>query len=487
MLARKRIRCMMMMKKTRTELYRLGVLKPIYKVMVIYLYLNRGDLMNQSLLRKALYPLSLIILISFISGCTHNRDQSEKTVQTAAPAKVTLKVVQSLMAPQRTDQLEILIEQFEAEHPGIAIELVSPNYDTADKDIMAMLEQNEEVDIVEVRDITAHEFVKRGLLVSLEKYIAGWSNYMLLSVNARLMARDVANITYYIPSSLYQVQLYYRKDWFDAKALQVPETWEQLFFVAKQLTKPEIGQYGYAFRGGRGAANTLSSIIQDYNGNNVSAGNSMFNLDGTTIFKGARAAEALELYRKIYVETSHPTSIDWGYKEQVQAFVDGKAAILIQDSDVIPMIQEKLKANAWATAPLPVGPEGVSHYNLGAAGWGIALQSKHRDEAWAFISYLSSFESNKAFADAAGVISIYNNALDNEKYSTGTYAPYTLMRNNPIRYQGVKRPSHYSNYSEYFEEATVAGRQYLQGVVSTEALLDQFNDFWQRQRELEGD
>lgn len=443
--------------------------------------------MKRSLFYKALYPLSLIIMISFIGGCTNNRGQTEETEQTPAPAKVILKVVQSLMSPKRTAELERLIEQFEADNPGIAIELISPNYDTADADILTMLEQNQEADIVEVRDITAHAMAEKGLLVSLEKYISGWSNYMLLSENSRLMARAVADITYYIPSSLYQVQLYYRKDWFDAKALQVPETWEQLFFVSKQLTKPEIEQYGYAFRGGRGAANPLSAIIQDYNGNNVNADDSMFNLDGSTIFKGERAAEALELYRKIYVETSHPASIDWGFNEQVQAFTDGKAAILIQDTDVIPSIQDNLSRNQWATAPLPAGPEGVSHFNVGAAGWGIALQSKHKNEAWAFISYLSSLERNRDFADAAGVISIYSNALDEEKYSTGTYAPYKLMANDPIRYQGVKRPTHYTNYGVYFEEAAVIGRKYLQDTVSTEAILDHFNDFWLKQKELEGD
>ncbi|MGO4545277.1 extracellular solute-binding protein [Paenibacillus sp. 2TAB23] len=439
------------------------------------------------LLSKGLYPFSIILMISLISGCTTTSNESELPEQTGAADKVTLKMVQSLTTPQRTRQLEKLIAQFEKEHPNIGIELISPDYETADDTILSMLDKREAVDIVEVRDITAHVYASRGLLVSLEKYIGAWDNYTLLSDNARLMARDVADITYYIPSSLYQVQLYYRKDWFDARALQVPETWEQLFFVGKQLTKPEIGQYGFAFRGGRASANTFSSIIQDYNGSNVSASESMFNVDGTTIFESSGAAEGLELYRKLYLETSHPTSIDWGFNEQIKAFTEGKAAMLIQDSDVIPFIEDKLEDSEWATAPLPVGPEGVSHYNVGAAGWGIALQSKHRDAAWLFISYLSSLENNRSFADAAGVITIYNNALEQEKYATGPYAPYMLMSNDPIRYQGVKQPSHYANYSEYLQLALTEGRKYLQESISTDTLLKQFDVFWKEQRKLKGD
>ncbi|OBZ10088.1 sugar ABC transporter substrate-binding protein [Bacillus sp. FJAT-26390] len=442
--------------------------------------------MKLKLMGKALYPLSLIIMVSFISGCMHTGGRTDKKEPTAAPDKVTLKVVQSLTTPQRTAQLRKLIEHFESVNPNISIELVSPDYETADEKILDMLENKRQVDIVEVRDITVHEYASHDLLASLENYIATWSNYMHLSENARLMARDFDNITYFIPSSLFQVQLYYRKDWFDAKALQVPETWEQLFFVGKQLTKPEIQQYGFAFRGGLGAASMLSSIIQDYNGDKVDANDSMFNTDGSTIFTGERAAEALELYRKIYVETAHPTSIDWGFKEQVEAFVDGKAAMLIQDSDVIATIQEKLKEGEWATAPLPTGPQDVSHYNVGAAGWGIAKQSGHKDEAWAFISYLSSQDNNRAFTDSTGVVSIYNDDYDVEKYSTGPYAPYMLMENNPIRFRGVKRPSQYTRYSEYYQMCAKAGRQFLQESISAKTLLKQFDDFWLRQRDAAG-
>jgi multiple sugar transport system substrate-binding protein len=439
--------------------------------------------MKLKLMGKALYPLSLIIMVSFISGCMHTGVKTDKKEPAAASDKVTLKVMQSLTTPQRTAQLRKLIEHFESENPNISIELISPDYDIADEQILDRLDSKQQVDIVEVRDITVQEYVSHDLLASLENYIGKWSNYNQLSENARLMAREIDNITYFIPSSLFQVQLYYRKDWFDAKALQVPETWQQLFFVGKQLTKPEVEQYGFAFRGGLGAASMLSSIIQDYNGDQVSDSDSMFNTDGSTIFTGSHAAEALELYRKIYVETAHPTSIDWGFKEQVQAFVDGKAAMLIQDSDVIATIQEKLKEGEWATAPLPTGPQGVSHYNVGAAGWGIAKQSDHKDEAWTFISYLSSQDNNRTFTDSTGVISIYHDASDVEKYSTGPYAPYMLMENNPIRFRGVKRPSQYTKYSEYYQMSTTAGRQFLQDSISAKTLLKQFDDFWLKQRD----
>ncbi|WP_054025517.1 ABC transporter substrate-binding protein [Bacillus sp. FJAT-28004] len=436
---------------------------------------------------KVLYPLSLIIMISIISGCTLNSDSPEQLEQTTTPGKVTLKVVESLMTPLRTVEFDKIIEQFEMDNPNIEIVRITPDYDTADQTILSMLEQQQKVDIVEVRDVTVHQLAARGLITSLESYISSWSNYMLLNNNAKLMSRDVGDVTFYIPSSLYQVMLYYRKDWFDAKALQIPETWEQLFFVGKQLTKPEEGIYGFSFRGGRGAANTLSTIIQDYNGKNVSISDSMFKMDGTTIYSGDHAAEAIELYRKIYAEISDPASIDWGFNEQVQAFVNGKAALLIQDSDVMGVIKEKLKNNQWATAPLPTGPDGISHYNMGAAGWGIASGSKHKDEAWKFISYLSSIENNRAFADASGVISIYNNTIEEEKYSTGPYAPYMLMANNPDRFQGVKKPSHYKNYSDFFQMGTDVGRQYLMNTISTEELLKQFDVFWQQQRKPEGD
>lgn len=365
-------------------------------------------------------------------------------------------------------------------HPQIKVELISPEYETADDTIASML-LAKQADIVEVRDITVHNYVSRGLIQSLEPYIAVWPEYKLMTYNAKLMARDLNETAYYIPNGLYRAQLYYRKDLFEAKALQVPETWEQLYFVGKQLTKPEMNQYGFAFRGGTGASALFTEMMQDYSGNYVNQHESMFRMDGTTIFSNAAAKKAVEVYRSIYTDISPPESIDWGYNEQVKAFAEGRAAMLIQDSDAIERLEKDWKEGTWATAPLPTGPDNIAHYNVGAAGWGIAEGAAHPREAWELIAFLSSVDNNNAFTKASGVISVYNNVKKEESYKTGPYVPYILMDDNPSRYTAVKPPTHYANISDYLKMTTEYGKMYLKGEQSAEMLLDQVDSFWLEQ------
>lgn len=423
----------------------------------------------------------LLMLIVIISGCMNYNTITSETQPPSESEMVTLKVVQSLSNPKRTEYLRLLIKQFESEHTHIRVKLITPEYDRADDTILTMLESEQEIDIVEVRDITVHNYASRGLILSLDPFLSWWEFYNQLSDNAKLMARDMDN-AYYVPSSLYQSQLYYRKDWFDAKALQVPETWEELYFVGKQLTKPELGQYGYSSRGDKGAAIALSRIIQDYNGINVNPRDSMFRLDGTTIFSDPHAVEAVNLYRKIQTEISPPKSLEWGFNDQVKAFTSGQTAMLIQDSDVIEQLTVKLKEGTWATAPLPSGPDGISHSFIGSAGWGIALQSKHRDEAWSFISFLSSRDNNESFNKTTGAISIYNHELDDDFNTTGPYAPYTLMANNTDRFKVVKLPNQYVNYSKFLELAANRSQNYIKDEMTDQELLKQLDDFWIEQK-----
>lgn len=442
-----------------------------------------GDLMRLRKLGNALYPLSLIVGMLLTNGCTVPANTTIQTEQTSSPETVHLRLVQSMVSPHRTEQLEQLIKQFESEHQNIRVELISPDYDTADDMILTMLEQKKEVDIVEVSAVTVNKFVSEGLIANLDPYTDKWINYQVINENARDLARDVNNTVYYIPSSLSQEQLFYRKDLFDAKALQAPETWEQLYFVGKQVTNPEEDQYGFAFRGGEGSSNQLAQIIRDYNGDNVNLNDSMFRWDGGTIFSIPAALDALKLYKKIYVELAPPESIDWSLNEQVQSFADGQTMMMIQDQNAIEQIEAVLEEGSWATAPLPTGPEGISHYTISASGWGIATHSEHQYEAWELIAFLSSIDNNDAFAQAAGVISVYSNVLDNEIYTSGPYAPFKLMNNMHNRYKPVKPPSNYVNYLDYYHQSPRSGRYYLQSALKAEELLSSLDQFWQAQKE----
>lgn len=426
--------------------------------------------------------LLLVLVLSLLGGCSSNYGGNTRQENNSpnATESVTLRLAQSLPNDIRTKSLKALIQTFEQQYPGIEVELVPTDYATADKTIMSLLNEEQGADIVEVRTGNLQTFIAGELITSLQPYVSGWDEYRLLNENARLAATDLDGTPYYIPSGLYQSQLYYRKDLFDAKALQVPETWKQLYFVGKQLTSPSRNQFGFAFRGGTGATRVLNQIIQDYNSEEVNLSEPMYRHDGNTIFANDGALQAVELYRQLYADISPPESIAWGFKEQVDAFASGMTAMLIQDSDAIALIEEQLKYGTWATAPLPAGPGGLSYYSIAGAGWGISAKSKHKDKAWELIAFLSSPDNHMKFATETGVIPIYNDASDMEYFKSGAFAPYILMNSNPVRYAGTKTLGSFANNAVYTQEGPEMLRKYLRGEWTAEQLLDELDEMWQR-------
>lgn len=69
-----------------------------------------------------------------------------------ADAKVKLTMVETITSPERTKLIRGFLDEFEAAHADIEIELVSPPYEGSDQKLNLMLNTNQPVDVYEVRD-----------------------------------------------------------------------------------------------------------------------------------------------------------------------------------------------------------------------------------------------------------------------------------------------------------------------------------------------
>ncbi|RKP49851.1 sugar ABC transporter substrate-binding protein [Cohnella endophytica] len=435
-------------------------------------------------MKKAAGFVAVPVLISMLAACGSNDSSSNGAKESASKGvqKVKLTMIESLSSPKRTEFLQQSIKEFEAQNPNITVELITPPLESADNKINTMLSAKQTLDILEVRDITVKQFVNNGYLENLDSYASQWPDYGTLTPGALTMAKDVDNKAYYIPYGIYQRQLFYRKDLFAEKGLEVPKTWEELYEVGKKLTDPAKNKYGYSYRGGAGGEQYITQIVQDYNGSNVNPKDSVFNNDGSSIFSTPGAVDALEMLKKIYKEVSPPDSANWAFAEQVQGFTSGTTAMLIQDPDTIDTVATSLDASQWGTAPLPTGPSGVSHFVLGAAGWGMTNYSEHKEEAWKLISFLSSPEQNLKFAKTSGVIPIHTTAGSDEFFKTGAYAPYIEMGKQPEKYVGVKPFTNYQGYALYKKNGTEKGQAFIMGRTGAADFAKEFDEFWKKEK-----
>ena len=175
---------------------------------------------------------------------------AEQAAGGASGEAVTITLVESLTSPERTAVLREIADKYQADHPNVTIEIISPPLENADSKITQMLMNGSGADIVEVRDSTITQYATNGWIADLQQYIDAWDEKDTLTDSADEVIHYFQNTAYMMPYGFYQRGLFYRTDWFEEKGLDQPETWQDLYDAGVAITDPANSRFGYSFRGG---------------------------------------------------------------------------------------------------------------------------------------------------------------------------------------------------------------------------------------------
>ncbi|WP_110588257.1 ABC transporter substrate-binding protein [Microbacterium suaedae] len=410
-----------------------------------------------------------------LSGCSGGTGASG-----SADGEVTLQMVESLTNPARTDLIRGLLDDFEAENPGVQVDLVSPPTDQADQKLQQMLQSGTGIDVLEVRDLTVGPFTNNGWLYDMSDDLSGWDGWDALTDNARAAAEQ-ADGTYFVPYGFYGLSLFYRTDLVEQAGFDgPPETWEELLEQASAIQDPSNNTYGYAFRGGVNGYSNVVVAIEAYVMDDLDVSNAFLLEDGSTIFSAPEAQEALDTYFALFEEAAPPSAVSWGYPEMVEGFTNGTTAFLLQDPEVIATVQQSttIADDQWATAPLLQGPSGQAAQPLATAGWGVAESSEHTDEAVALVEFLSSAGPATEFAQTNSLVPIIAEASDDDFYSEGPWQSYVAMTEDPETYVNVEQPRGESWWTEWGQKADQDVQNVLLGNMTTSELLTDWDAYW---------
>lgn len=392
---------------------------------------------------------------------------------------VTLQMVESLTNPARTELIKGMLADFEAENPGIKVDLVSPPTEQADQTIQQMLQSGNGVDVLEVRDLTVGPFSNNGWLYDMADETESWDGFDNLTEQARGVAINTEGNSWYIPYGFYGLSLFYRTDMVTEAGFDgPPASWEDLVEQAATIQDPAQNRYGYAFRGGPNSAGQLMSILEAYNADNLDVENAYKVTSGATIFSTPESQEALDKYIELFETGSPESSVAWGYAEMVQAFTNGSTAFLLQDPEVIAVVNESaLTEDQWSVAPNPVGPTGKAAWPMATAGWGVTEASEHKEEAVKLVQWLSG-EPSTEFAKENSLVPILEAAGEDEFFKTGPWAAYVEMTANPDNWISVAEPRDSAWWTEWMQRSETDLQQVLLGEMSTSELLAGWDEYW---------
>ncbi|RWR31232.1 sugar ABC transporter substrate-binding protein [Sinirhodobacter populi] len=239
-------------------------------------------------------------------------------------------------------------------------------------------------------------YAARGHLLDLDELLAGDKNRFLPST---LVQGNYNDKLYAMPLGTSSQLLFINKTLFDAAGIEVPSpetskrlTWEELLPIAQALTKPEIGQYGFAFE------NTnpyqLLPIPQSW-------GAEVIGPDGLTAsgyVDGQGMVDSMTWYQDLFhkYNVAPVGTFQTGVTQEM--FGAGKLAMLIGGTWNLVGFR-KFENLELAVAPHPYFAKGKLVTSTGSWHIGVNPRSAKMDACLTFVKWLSTREAMDLWFD----------------------------------------------------------------------------------------
>ncbi|MDQ3543113.1 MAG: sugar ABC transporter substrate-binding protein [Actinomycetota bacterium] len=186
-------------------------------------------------------------------------------------------------APDHLEDLDAIVEAFEAENPTITIEVQTAAYDDYFTSLQTQIAGGSAPDTFELNYENFVTYARSGALLDIGEYVADPDRYYALALEG--FSDD--GVQYGLPMTFSDVVLIYNKDLFDAAGLDYPTadwTWEDEQAAAEALTDAETGVFG-DFQ--------PISFFEFYKALQQ-AGGTFFDEDGQAMFNSAEGVAAAE-------------------------------------------------------------------------------------------------------------------------------------------------------------------------------------------------
>lgn len=372
-----------------------------------------------------------------------------------ALAASTIKMVEVITSPPRTEFLKKQIAGFEAANPGVKVELVSLPWGQAFEKFLTMVQAGDTPDIVEMPERWLALYGANGQLEDLGPYMAKWKDAATLGRRAKEFGSVVGGKQYTIPYGYYLKAMFWNKKLFKEAGIdRAPATLDEFVESAKKISAIP-GKYGYCLRGGPGAIFGMNMFMNIANGKG-----GYFNEDGTSIINEPGSVKGLEILADIYKNGYAPKdSVGWGFNETVTGFYSGTCAMLDQDPDALIGIAEKMKPEDFAVAPVPTGPNGKSYPTLGYSGWSMFANSDVKEDSWKLMETLLSPQGNLDWAKMVGVLPIHDGADQDAYFKTEQFKGWFEELNGGDKYEFVTPPTHLENLGNFVDQIAIKGFQ----------------------------
>ncbi len=338
----------------------------------------------------------IILMIAITStACDKQKVDEEKLLE-----KEKVKLI---YAAEAEDTLTIrkIVDEFNESHPDIEVEFLEITGDTGerhDKLITLFSMNSSEYDVFDADVVWVAEFANGRYVLPLNEYIKkdkiDLDNYMKIAINSVTYNEEIWGMPRYITNGM----LFYRKD----IIVTPPKTWDELIKMAEQYKGEKGTKYGFVFQGKpyEGLVTNVLEYIYAYGGGVLDA-------HGNVIINSPQSKEGLNKFIEIVKSDYVPKDIDiYREGESADVFLNGGAIFLRHWPYVWQLKNNYRISEKIGIAPLPKGSiKAASTYG----GWVsmVNKNTRHPEEAWEFLKFLTGPEGQKIHAMYAALFPTY--------------------------------------------------------------------------------
>ena len=424
--------------------------------------------------------LACAFIFTALAGCGAGTDKTASTTAavTEAPAATTqaaatdkpaeeITLVTSRWAgPNADDQAEIL-KEFTKE-TGIQVKQDAIDYGQLhQKQVLNMSSATGEYDLIYAQEIWVPEYVNAGYLKPLDEYAANKElagpDFSLDNYIQAFLKIDTMNGKLYAIPTFAQADVFaYNKDMLKEIGIEPHDnwTWDEVLSASEKFKAKGTG-IALPFKQGLAIAEVFLTFAR-------SNGGDYFNSEGKLDLAKPENIEAAEYIKKLSAN-SLKGSTGWHYDEVNKAVQFGQAPMGITISGLCNALEDPANSKVsgkigYAPLPYKKDPKGL----ISLWSWVIPNSSKHPEEAFKLLAWLTSAKIEKAQSLKNGQISAQQSLFnDSELVQKSPWLPAmkTIFDN------GSTAPLD-SNASKLSEGVSVALSAIVTGKEDPKAVLE---------------
>ncbi|HEY4391036.1 MAG TPA: sugar ABC transporter substrate-binding protein [Paenibacillus sp.] len=338
---------------------------------------------------------SVMLLSACSTGKTDNTSSNSGSNNTGSKGKVDLTF--TIWGDVNSGSVEQkLADEFNAAHPNINVKFEPVPGDGYGTKLTTSLASGTAPDVFLVGEGDFYSFVDKGVIEPLDDYIAKDQSFDVGIYQKDLV--DMGRINdklYYLPKDFNPLALWYNKRVFDEAGIAYPSddwTWDDMIETAKKLTKQENGKYTqFGFNAG-----TWEYPIYTYL---WAHDTDIANEDGTKAEGFMNSDKTVSAMQK-YVDMSIGANRVSPTPQDTQT-MGGDSSMFMTDKLAMMVTGRWVKSDLdksdvqYGSALIPKGPNGERAGIIAAAGWAMNSKSKHKEEAYELMKWLSGTDAQK--------------------------------------------------------------------------------------------